>query len=95
MGYQIIKQPNGKFCILSSSIDNVTDYNCTKDELIEVFVEIHTEQITSEVNRVIDRLEQGEKPYLRATKTYEEMIEHIRVMHSKKEAQKVKKMIET
>lgn len=94
MGYQIIKQPNGKYCLLNSNIDNVTDYNCTKDEIIETFVQIYREQITSDVNRIIESLDQGKKPYFQWTKTYEDMLEHIREMHSKKEAQKVKKMIE-
>jgi hypothetical protein len=95
MGYQIIKQPNDKYCLLSSNIDNVTDYNCTKEEIIEVFVEISRESIISDVNRIIDSLNEGKKPYFQWTKTYEEMLEHIRENHSKKEAEKVKKMIES
>jgi len=94
MGYQIIKQPNDKFCLLSSIVDNITDYNCTKEEIIEVLVEISRESITSDVNRIINSLNEGKKPYFQWTKTYEEMIEHIKEYHSKKEALKVKKMIE-
>lgn len=50
---QIIKQPNGKFCIFSRIIDNVTYSNVTPEQIIEILVAEAREDITDEVNNII------------------------------------------
>ena len=39
MGRQIIKQPNGKYCVFSSICDNIIYYDMTPGEIIEAYVE--------------------------------------------------------
>lgn len=35
MGQQIIKQPNGKYCVWSTTVQNIIYYDCTRNDLIE------------------------------------------------------------
>jgi hypothetical protein len=94
MGRQIIKQPNGKYCIFSTIVDNITYYDMTPEEIIEWWVEEAKEEITERVNNTIDKLERGEKPYRQYTQTYEEMIKLIFGVHGEEEAESVRKAIE-
>jgi hypothetical protein len=93
MGWQIIKQPNGKYCIFSSVVDNVAYYNLDKDEVVQVFIDAEAERIRKEVSRTIDELEAGEKPYYQFTKTFDEVISTIENIHGNDEATKVKSLI--
>jgi len=89
MGWQIIKQPNGKYCIFSSVVDNVIYYDGTPQQILETIIEAETTPIRKRVNDIISKLDSGEKPYNQFTKSFEEMIEWIETVHGKKESQKV------
>ena len=77
MGRQIIKQPDGKYCIFSSIVDDFTLWNATKEELIEDLVDCEREKIVYEVDRVINKLEAGGKPYYQFTKDFNEAVESV------------------
>jgi len=62
MGRQIITQPNGKYCIFSSVVDNVTHYDMTPEEIIEEWTQEFKEEITEKVNKIINGLEGNSKP---------------------------------
>lgn len=94
MGRQIIKQPNGKYCIYSSIVDSITYYDMTREDIITEWVKEEKEKIEERVNEVVEALEEGGKPYFQFTKTYEEMIKSIREIHGDKEANKIRKLIE-
>lgn len=36
MGEFICKQPNGKYCLFSTVVDTITNYNMTEEEYIEL-----------------------------------------------------------
>ena len=74
MGQQIIKQPNGKYCLFSSIVDNVTYYDMTKEEIIEVWTEKAKKDFEEKVNDIVNKLDKGEKPYFQFTLSYEEML---------------------
>ncbi len=93
MGWQIIQQPNKKYCIFSSVVDNVTHYNCTREEIIQLFIDQEALRIRNRISEIIDQLEAGEKPYYQFTKSFEEMINTIGDIHSKKEALEVENML--
>ncbi|MFV8347254.1 hypothetical protein [Flavobacterium sp. ZB4P13] len=94
MGRQIIKQPNGKYCVLSSIVDNVTHYNMSIDDIVEEWVKEFKNDITEKVNGIVLKIENGEKPYHQFTYSYDEMLELIRENHGKKERNKIKSLIE-
>ena len=62
MGAFIAKQPNGLYCRYSGVVDNITHYNMTEDDYIELVVERakEEEKITLEkakpFSKVLDRL---------------------------------------
>lgn len=93
MGWQIIKQPDGKYCIFSSVVDNVTYYNCSKEQIVGVFIKTEVERVRKEVLGIIDSLDDGYKPYHQFTKTFDQMIATIEDIHGKEEVEKVMKMI--
>jgi hypothetical protein len=95
MGRQIIKQPNGKYCIFSSVVDNVILYDMTAEEIIEEWTKEAREDIERKVKDIVSKIDKNEKPYFQFTKNYDEMIEDIKEIHGKKEGNKIKKLIES
>lgn len=93
MGRQIIKQPNGKYCIFSSIVDNFTYYDMTEDEIVELWANEEREQIAKRVKENIEKLEPGEKPYYQFTQRYEEYLALIEEIHGKEEMENVKNTI--
>lgn len=94
MERQIIKQPNGKFCIFSSIVDNVTWYHMAEQDIINAWVEESKKDIEEQVKKIISDLNEGKKPYYQGTMNYEEMIETIKDIHGSKEVKKIRKHIE-
>jgi septation ring formation regulator EzrA len=92
MGWQIIKQPNGKYCIFSSVVDNVIYYDGTREQIVNAFLEPEIERIKKHVNEVIDQLEKGEKPYFQFTKSFDEMVDTVTEIHGKKKAEELKRL---
>jgi len=95
MGKQIIKQPNGKYCIFNSIVDNITHYDMTVDEIIEDWVNESKVDITEKVKDIVKKIENGEKPYYQFTHSYDDMIDIIKEIHGEKESHKIKSLIES
>ena len=94
MGRQIIKQPNGKFCIFSSIVDSVTFYHMEEQDIINEWVEESRKEIEKKVKEIIADLNEGKKPYFQFTKTYDEMLQTIKEIHGAKEVKEIRKAIE-
>lgn len=95
MGRYIIKQPNGKYCVFNSVIDNVTDYDMTVDDIIEDWLKETRDEIVEKVKSIISKLESGVKPYYNNSEfTYNEMIAEIENIHGVEEMKKIKDLIE-
>jgi len=93
MGRQIIKQPNGKYCVFSSIVDNVISYDMTEEEIINEFVAEAREDMEKRVKDIIAQLNNNEKPYYQFTYSYEKMLKTIENIHGKEEADKIRKII--
>lgn len=78
MATQIVKQPNGKYCIYNTIIDDVTVFNCTKSDIIELRCKEARQKIVEEVNEVVSKLDNCEKPYYQFTLTFEEVLQNIK-----------------
>ena len=94
MGQQIVKQPNGKYCLFSSVVDSVTYYNMSAEEIIEVWTEEARKEYERKVKEAIEQLEAGGKPYCQFTKTFDECIETIKEIHGEAEGENVRTTIE-
>ena len=94
MGRQIIKQPNGKYCIFSSIVDSITHYHMEEQDIINEWVEESKKEIEKKVKEIISELNEGKKPYYQFTKSYEEMLQTINKIHGAKEVKEIRKAIE-
>ena len=94
MGRQIIKQPNGKYCIFSTVVDNVIYYDCTPEKIIEHWTKEAALEIEGKVNNIISGLNNGENPYHQFTMSYDDMIQTIKQNHGVDEAADVVQTIE-
>jgi len=91
---QIIKQPNGKYCLFSSVIDKVTYYDCTPKEIVDIHKEEAISGIEDKVMGIIKKLDSNENPYYQFTLKYEDMLNTIKKIHGQKESDYTKKIIE-
>jgi len=82
MGRQIVKQPDGKFAIWSSVVDDFVVVDCADvNEIIESIMDDARRDITTAATEVVAKLERGEKPYYQHTKSFDQCIEIIREVH--------------
>jgi hypothetical protein len=91
MGNQIIKQPNGKYAVFSSVVDDFVFYNATPKDLIDYFAKHEVEKITQFVEETVKGIDKGTKPYFQFTMTWDEAVETARQVHGAKwQAPKIK-----
>lgn len=74
MGYQVIRQPDGKLAIWTSYSDGWAAYDCTPEEAVEFFVEIAADRARRDAERVVRHVLAGEprKAYHQFAMTFEE-----------------------
>ena len=91
MGSQIIKQPNGKYAIFSSIVDDIVFYEATEKDIVKYFVDREVERITQHVRETIESLDKGGKPSFQFTMTWEEALDTAKRVHGAKwKAPKIK-----
>ncbi|MDP3910719.1 MAG: hypothetical protein Q8Q14_10035 [Gemmatimonadales bacterium] len=72
MGGQIIQQPDGRYAVWSSIVNDFVLLDATPEQIIEGRVQASREGHEAQVRRVIKKLAAGEKPYFQFTMTWEE-----------------------
>lgn len=77
MGHQIIQQPDGRFCVWSSYVDEIVITDATADELIEMYARDAAAETRERVGKIIDKVADGQarKAYYQFTMTYDEAVE--------------------
>lgn len=83
MGHQIIKQPNGLYALYSSIVDDFVLIDATPQYIIDEWVASYKQDMQGKVSEIIQKLEQGEKPYYQFTMTFDEAVEHVIEHHGK------------
>jgi len=84
MGWQIIQQPNGKFCVHSTVVDNFMILNLGKRAMIGWYgrnADSRLDQARKEAAETIEQLEKGGKPYYQFTMSFEEALVRLFVVH--------------
>jgi hypothetical protein len=81
MSHQIVKQPNGKYSIWSSNVSNFIFTDITHEELLEKRVEILPQEKEMQIQKTIESLELGGKPYAQFTNSYDECLQIIKEVH--------------
>jgi hypothetical protein len=52
---QIIKQPNGKYCMFSGVVDNITAYDMSRDDIVSFLLEKQKIEIENQVDKIIKK----------------------------------------
>jgi len=76
MSKQIIKQPNGKYCIYDTISESIFNKNLTKSEVLDDFRYIYEKELEEKlksVQNIMLDIDKGKKPYYQFTKSYEEI----------------------
>jgi len=82
MGKQIVKQPDGRFAIWSSVVDDFVVVDCDgAEDIIEVFLDEQRCRLADDVTRILGQLNLGKKPYHQFTKSFNDCIEVIKEQH--------------
>ena len=81
MAHRIIKQPNGRYALWSTNVDNFLLTDATPEEIIDYKVNLFRKDITDMVNITTQKLDNGEKPYYQFTLTFEKALEVIKRVH--------------
>lgn len=74
MGQQIIRQPDGRYAVWSTIVEDFLLRDATQAQLVEWFIEDRRVEVVREVGRVVTALEKGEKPYYQFTMTWAEAV---------------------
>lgn len=93
MGKQIVKQPNGKYCIFSTVVDNLTHTNLTANEIIKEYQNQYGIFGKEKAEKIINQLENNEKPYFQFNYSIEEILEIIKLNHGNDTAEKILQLI--
>lgn len=80
MGYQVIKQPNDMFGILSSYTDTIVMWDATREEIVEWFVELEAQRARENAERIVGLVEQGNPraAYFQFAMTWEQALKEDR-----------------
>lgn len=81
MGSQFIQQPDGKWAIWSSIVDDFTHLNCEPWELFAIMVEREMERQWTSHEREMQKLRDPDGHRRWTQMTWEEALEHRRVCH--------------
>ncbi len=85
MGQQIIKQPNGLYCIFNSICDGVTCYDLTAQEILDVWVQEARERLTWDLLKLLHSVDAGKPAYYQFSMSFEEALATTADTHGEKE----------
>lgn len=71
MSQQIIQQPDGKYALWSTVVDDFVLLDATPEEILRYWVEGHKADTAKRIADIIAKLQRGEKPYYQFTVTWE------------------------
>lgn len=82
MGHQITKQPNGKYAVFSTIVDDFIWMDLeTLDPYIEDVLKEEERRLRESIQRRVEMLDAGEKAYGPYTSSWDDLLELIRLNH--------------
>lgn len=91
---EIIKQPNGKYLLYSTIVDDITHINMSAEDIVNLWIGEARIEINEKVDRIVSQLNEGKKPYYQFTTSYEKALESIKDIHGEEHYGKVRLLIE-
>ncbi len=73
MGHQIIQQPDGRFCVWSSVVDDLIIIDATEDDLCDYYAEDAAKKARTEIKYKIQEVRASIRPYLQFTIPYSDV----------------------
>jgi len=75
MGHQIIKQPDGKYCVWSTIVEGLILENVTKDDLLHYYLDRAVLEEKQKLAEILKNVDAGtpEQVYLNTVITYDEV----------------------
>jgi len=74
MGRQIVKQPDGKYAIFSTTTDSFKATDLTEEQLRKCLIEYEMESAKRRIDNEINNVKYRKKPYFQFTMTYEQCL---------------------
>jgi hypothetical protein len=77
MGYQVVKQPDGKLAIFSSYSDTIVGWNADPDEIIQWFVDAAAEREREAITKLVEAVvnDESKRVYYQFAHTWDEVLE--------------------
>ncbi len=93
MGLQVIKQPDDRFAIWSSNVDNFVVMGADREEVIDHFVEVASKKAREYIVDKLIKIEDDEKAYFQFSRSFKDCLETIEQVHGYEERVKVWNLI--
>ena len=81
MSEQIIKQPDGQYAVWSTVVDAFILIDATAQDIVDYRVDEYRQQQTKQVDRIINALNAGDRPYYQFTMTFDEALRRYNEVH--------------
>jgi len=93
MGRTVVKQPNGKYAVFSSIVDDFVIVDADKQELIDSDIEEARERITAKYDEMFEFFDNGEVAprYMNFHMTWDEALERVVDVHGEEAAAQSRK----
>ena len=92
MGHQIVRQPNERFAIWSTVVDNFIAYDCTPEDWIQMRIKEEEKLIRKNVMEIVKNLESGQNGYKSRTLPIDNLfdgLKRVKRIHGQKEYEKL------
>lgn len=81
MPEQILKQPNGKYALWTSVVDDFIAYDCTRQEIIRLYARRAASRAREDIKYILESIDKGEKPYGEFTESWKQLLRTRRSVH--------------
>ena len=93
MGQQIIKQPNGKYALFSSIVNDFIMIEADPQDIIDEWVRQYKLDMEKSVAEIVTALKKNEKPYGEFTMPFDEAVKTVKQCHGEN-AESLRKLVD-
>lgn len=88
MGRHVIKQPNNKYAIWSTIVDNFIMTDATREDYINFRIEEETERVKKDLTEIFDKVDKGDR-YHHTVHQWNEALSLLEEIHGRDELDKL------
>lgn len=83
MVYRIVKQPDGKLAVWSTSVDSFVMIDAEQSDIVDYFLDGQVRRMTQDVAGIVESLDRGGRPYGEFTDSWDECLAWHEAQHGK------------